>query len=386
MSPLESGDPDGDTEPGGVGVTGGAAHADRSRSTAAVALERLMPAWTQDRTARFRVDRSTMHAMRAHLARCLPALLGAWLVLPGAALAHEATAPPPEWPGVLLAWSFDPLVVGLLVAVAAAYGWAVRRVGRAHPGNPHPRHRTWLFGGGVAAIAVALLSPIEAYEGVLFSVHMIQHMLLQLVAAPLLLAGGPITLALRASSPGVRRRLLAVLHSRIVRVISFPLVAWFVFAAVNWGWHFSTLYDQALESLALHYFMHATMLGAALLFWWPAIGVDPSPWRLPYPVRLFYLFLAMPQNSFLGIAIMNAPQVLYPHYVSNIRDWGIAAIDDQRLGGVIMWTLGDVAFLAGLAVVVAMWIRREERRTASLDKRLAAERAARGEGAWRPNR
>ena len=91
-----------------------------------------------------------------------------------------------------------------------------------------------------------------------------------------------------------------------MRVLSFPLLAWLLFAAVNWGWHFSTLYNDALENPALHYLQHATFLAAALLFWWPIIGADPAPWRLPHPVRLFYLFLAMPQNSFLGVALMNA--------------------------------------------------------------------------------
>lgn len=310
----------------------------------------------------------------------------AWLALPAVVLAHDATAPAPRFPDILLAWSFDPLAVGLIAVVAGAYLWAVRRVDREHPRNRNPRHRTWLFMAGLAAMAVALLSPIEAYEGLLFSVHMVQHMLLQLVAAPLLLAGGPMTLALRASSPPVRRRLLAVLHSRVVRVISFPLVAWIAFAAVNWGWHFSTLYDQALENVALHYFQHATFMAAALLFWWPVVGADPSPWRMPYPTRLFYLFLALPQSSFLGIAIMQAPRVLFPHYVTNIRDWGPTPIEDQQLGGVIMWTVGDLAFLIGMGVVVWLWVRHEDRRAASLDRRLAAERASRGEEAWRPRR
>ena len=120
---------------------------------------------------------------------------------------------------------------------------------------------------GLAAIGVALLSPIEAYEGALFSVHMVQHMLLQLVAAPLLLPGdrSPWRCAPRARP--VRRGLLSILQSRIVHVISFPLVAWLLFAATNWGWHFSTLYDDALESTALHYLQHATLLaiGAPLL-------------------------------------------------------------------------------------------------------------------------
>ncbi len=306
---------------------------------------------------------------------------------PSAVLAHGAFAPAPVLPDVLFAWSFDPLAVALIAITGGGYLWMAGRVNLAHPGHPHPRHRTWLFIGGLVVIGVALLSPIEAYEGVLFSVHMVQHMLLQLVAAPLLLAGGPITLALRAASPTLRRRLLAVLQSRVVHAISFPLVAWLLFAAVNWGWHFSTLYDDALENAALHYFQHASFLAAALLFWWPAIGVDPSPWRIPHPLRLFYLFLAMPQSSFLGISIMDAPRILYPHYATNVRDWGISPLADQELGGVIMWTVGDVAFLVGMAVVVWIWVRHEDRRTARLDRRLAAERAAAGdEAAWRPNR
>ncbi|MGH2385506.1 MAG: cytochrome c oxidase assembly protein [Candidatus Limnocylindria bacterium] len=306
-----------------------------------------------------------------------PAILLALLAAPGFVLAHGTDAPAPELPGVLLQWTFDPLALLGLVVTAAVYLWAVRRVNATHPANLQPAYRSWLFLGGLAAIGVALVSPIEAYEGVLFSVHMVQHMLLELVAAPLLLAGAPITLALRAARPSARKRLLSMLQSRIVHVISFPVVAWVLFAAVNWGWHFSVLYDDALENVALHYVQHATFLGAALLFWWPVIGADPSPWRLPHPVRLLYLFLAMPQNSFLGVALMSASTVLYPHYVTNMRDWGMSPVDDQALGGVIMWVVGDVAFLAGMMIVVVLWMRHEDRRTVRLDRRLAAERTTR---------
>ncbi|MGH2445342.1 MAG: cytochrome c oxidase assembly protein [Candidatus Limnocylindria bacterium] len=313
--------------------------------------------------------------------RRLPPLIAlAWmLVTPAAVLAHGADAPAPTFPGVLLAWRFDPLAVIGIVATATAYLWAVRCVNEAHPGNRHPLYRTWLFMGGLAAIGFALVSPIEAYEGLLFSVHMTQHILLEMVAAPLLLAGAPITLTLRAASPSVRRWLLAVLHSRIVHAISFPVVAWLLFAAVNWGWHFSVLYDQALENTALHYFQHATFLGAALLFWWPVVGADPSPWRLPHPVRLLYLFLALPQNSFLGVALLSANTVLYPHYVTNGRAWGMSPLEDQQLGGVLMWVIGDLAFVIVMLVVVWLWMRYEERRTVRVDARLAADRAARGE-------
>jgi putative copper resistance protein D len=310
--------------------------------------------------------------------RLIAAAIGWLLLTPGLVMAHGADAPTPTFPGVLAQWSFDPLaVIGLLLA-GGLYVAAVRQVNAAHPANPHPRWRTWLFLGGLATIGVALLSPIEAYEGALFSVHMVQHMLLQLVAAPLLLAGAPITLALRVASPAVRRRLLAILHSRVLRALSFPVLAWALFAATNWGWHYSTLYNDALENQLLHYLQHANFLVVALLFWWPAIGADPSPWRLPHPVRLFYLFLAMPQQSFLGVSLLQAPTVLYPHYVTNVRDWGMTPLEDQQLGAVIMWVVGDMAFLAGMAVVVILWMRHEERRTARLDARLASERAARG--------
>ena len=202
-------------------------------------------------------------------------------------------------------------------------------------------------------------------------------MLLELVAAPLLLLGAPATLALRAASPSARRPLLRLLHSRLAAALTFPLLTWILFAAVNWGWHFSTLYDQALENVPLHYLQHATFLAAALLFWWPVIGADPGRWRLPYPARLFYLFLAMPQNSFLGVALMSAPAVLYPHYLSNLRTWGPSALADQNLGGIVMWVFGDLVFLAGMAAVVAAWVRHEDRRTARLDARLDREAAAR---------
>jgi putative copper resistance protein D len=306
--------------------------------------------------------------------RLIP-LLPASLVLasPAVALAHGATAVPPAFPGILFDWRFEPLPVAGIAVAAVGYLWLARRVGSAHPRNPPKAWRVWLFLAGLLALALALLSPIEAYEGSLFSVHMVQHMLLELVAAPLLLAGAPITLVLRAAGARLRHAILRVLHSLPMRVLSFPLLAWLLFAAVNWGWHFSTLYNDALENPVLHYLQHASFLAAALLFWWPIIGADPAPWRLPHPVRLFYLFLAMPQNSFLGVALMNAGAVLYPHYVTNLRSWGPSPLDDQALGGLIMWAVGDVAFLAGMALVVGLWVREEDRRTARLDARLDAE-------------
>ena len=295
--------------------------------------------------------------------------MGLALAVPARSVAHGEAAPAPTFPDVLLQWRPEPIV--LVALAAAAFAWVIlaRRVSVAHPATQHPRWRSAAFLGGLAVLAMALMSPIEAYEGQLFSVHMLQHMLIELVAAPLLLLGAPATLGLRAASPSVRARLLLVLHSRAVTVLSFPLLAWVLFAAVNWGWHFSSLYNDALETPWLHDVEHLTFLGAALLFWWPVVGADPARWRLPHPVRLFYLFLAMPQNSFLGIALMSAPLALYPHYLTNVRDWGPTPIVDQNVGGMLMWVGGDVVFLLAMGFVVAAWVRAEDRRTARADAR-----------------
>ena len=311
--------------------------------------------------------------MRTRLAPFAAASLA--LGIPALALAHGGAAPEPSFPAVLLQWRFEPLVLAGLAAAAIGWLFLLRRVRGRHPAHPHPTWRSAAFLTGLVVLAVALTSPIEAYEGELFSVHMLQHMLLELVAAPLLLLGAPATLALRAASPSVRGRLLTVLHSRAVAVVSFPVLAWILFAAVNWGWHFSRLYNDALEIGWLHDLQHLTFLGAALLFWWPVVGADPSRWRLPHPVRLFYLFLAMPQNSFLGIALMSAPTALYPHYLTNLRTWGPSPAVDQSVGGMLMWVGGDVVFLLAMGLVVAAWVRAEDRQTAREDAREDARLA-----------
>jgi cytochrome c oxidase assembly factor CtaG len=301
----------------------------------------------------------------------------AGLVDPAATLAHGAVPPAPTWPEVLWAWTFNPLPALAVASGAVGYWWLVRRVARRHPRNPVPRSRHWAWGAGLAAVAVALLSPIETYSGALLTVHMLQHLLLQFVAAPLLLLAAPVTLVLRAVDQDTRRTLLAVLHSRAVKALTFPVLAWFLFAAVNWGWHFSELYDYALEVEWVHVLQHAMLFGVALLFWFPVIGADPGPWRLPYPVRLFYLFLAMPQNSFLGVAIMNAAAVLYPHYATLERDWGTDPLVDQQAAGTLMWVWGDLTFLLAMLLVIAAWVRQEERRNTRDEARQDAEAAPR---------
>ena len=295
---------------------------------------------------------------------------------PSPVLAHGYAPPPDSIWSVLLAWQFEAHIILPLAATALIYHLAVRSVNAAHPHNHVPRLRYWSWMGGLAVLFIALASPIATYDTTLFSVHMVQHVLLTLVAAPLLVMGTPITLLLRYSSAATRRRvILPILHSWPVRIISFPVVTWIIFAAVMWGSHFSPLFNASLDDDGIHLLEHALYLGAGLLFWWPVVGADPSPWRLPHPARIAYLFLGMPQSSFLGLAIFSAPAVLYSHYETLVRPWGPTPLEDQAFAGGLMWVLGDMVFLIALVLAVWVWLRAEEREGARLDAQLDRDEA-----------
>jgi cytochrome c oxidase assembly factor CtaG len=262
---------------------------------------------------------------------------------------------------VLSTWSADPLPwIGIVVAMVG-YLAAVRVVNRHHPTNRVRGWRIAAFLGGVVVLGVALLSAVDVYAESLFSVHMVQHLLLAMVAPPLLALGAPVTLALRVASPRVRRGiLLPLLHSRLVKTVSWPPVGWVVFAGVMWATHFTPLFNAALENDALHSAEHLLYLGAGALFWWPVVGADPVRWRLSPIGRMIYLASQMPFNTAVGLAIYFAPAVLYPHYVAITRTWGPDPFTDQQLAGIVMWGIGDVILLGALVLAVAAWLRADE--------------------------
>jgi putative membrane protein len=270
---------------------------------------------------------------------------------------------------ILRSWTFDPVVVLALVAAGALYAHGLTLVRPAKPSFPRWRGACFLSSLGV--FSLALLSPIQAYSGRLFSVHMVQHLLLTMVAAPLMVLGTPVLLALRASSPSFRSRVLAPLvHGRAAALISNPVVAWSSFTVALWGSHFSNLYQAALGNDAVHGLEHLLYLGAALLFWRPIVGLEVGPARLSHPGRLLYLFLAMPQMAFLGLAIYSSDQVLYPHYVTTASALGTSALADQHLAGALMWIASMVLMLPAMAFVLFDWMRKENREGARLDARL----------------
>lgn len=254
-------------------------------------------------------------------------------------------------------WTIEPLLLAAIGLAAAAWLVAVARVNEAHRRTPVPAWRSVAFLGGLLTLFVALASPIDTFADDLFSVHMLQHVLIAFVAAPLLVLGAPGTLLLRVASHGVRRAvLLPMLHSRPVRMLTFPAFTWLLFAVVMWVAHFSPLFELALESDGIHQLEHLAFLVSGFLYWLPAIGSDPLPHRLSSSGRLLYLFLGMPQSSLLGLVIVSQTTVMYPHYVA------AGALADQRLAGTVMWIGGDLISVALIGVAGWLWLQAEARR------------------------
>lgn len=255
------------------------------------------------------------------------------------------------------------VLVGGFVA-GSGYALAAWRINRAHPRSPVSRWRVLAFLSGVGAIIVALASPLDAWADRLLTAHMVQHLLLAMVVPLLLALGAPVTLVLRAVSPDVRNRLiLPLLHSRAVQLMTSPYLAWALFSIVMWEAHFSPLYNAALENESLHALEHLAFLVTGCLFWWPVVAADPMPRRLGYGGRMAYLLVQMPVNAAVGLAIYFASGVLYAHYAAVDRPLGIDPLSDQQVGGLVMWTVGDLLLLAAVTYVAASWMRADARRS-----------------------
>jgi putative copper resistance protein D len=217
---------------------------------------------------------------------------------------------------------------------------------------------------GLACIVIALDSGIDAYDERLVSVHMVQHMLLLLVAPLLLLSGRPVILALRAI-PGRRRRALAAILYRLA-VLTRPLVCLAVFSAVLVATHLPAFYEATLRHPALHDAEHALYVLAGLLLWWPLLDADPVPaHRLSGFGRLVYLLATMPAMAILGAYLNRHLTLVYPSYGPPARAMGISAIVDQQQAGAIMWVAGSAVVIAvGLWAVIAALVAEERRQQA----------------------
>lgn len=248
------------------------------------------------------------------------------------------------------------LVLALLLGATGA--WYV--VQACRPGVRVPAWRSAAFLGGLSAVLVALASPIDALAERSFTAHMVQHLLLTVVAAPLLLLGRPLTLALR-SGPG-RPWIRRAVRSREFGALTHPVVAWLAFVGTMYATHLGPLYEAALRSPAWHAAEHSLFLATALLFWLPVVGDTPARHRLGHGARLLYLALAMPAEGFLALAIFSAGRALYPAYA------GPGALDDQRSAAVVMWIVGDMMLLGAIALAALAWKADEETRQRRIEE------------------
>jgi putative copper resistance protein D len=264
-----------------------------------------------------------------------------------------------------------------ILASTAAYLWGVASLRRR--GHRWPVVRTVFFLAGLGVLALATVSGLAAYDTTLISVHMVQHMLMGMVAPILLALGAPVTLALRTLSRGPRQRLLAVLHSRVARVLTFPLVTYGIFVASPFALYFSDFYRATLTSTWLHELMHLHFVLAGCLFFWPLIGLDPLPGRMSYPLRALMMFLSTPFHTVLGLTVMQSAALLGGDFYPSLGLTWAEPYADQRLAGGILWAGGEFVSVAMLGALVVQWMRAADREARRVDRaldRAEAEAAA----------
>lgn len=304
--------------------------------------------------------RSTLaiRARRGLAAGCLLACDAARAHLPPGLAAPGAAAP---MTGGLADWSFEPWTTGLMATSAIAYAIGLVRLWRrAGVGRGIRRREAVYFAAGWLTLVVALLSPLDPLGVSLFSAHMLQHELLMIVAAPLMVLARPLA-AWTWALPLVARRFVGRCvagrgFAAAWRLLTGALAAWLLHALALWAWHVPALFERALVDDAVHTAQHASFLVTALLFWWAVLG---RPGRsAPLGASLLYLFGTMMHSSLLGALLTFSPTVWFPTYVARSAAFGLHPIEDQQLGGLIMWVPGGLAYLvAALAIAAAALAR-----------------------------
>jgi len=265
----------------------------------------------------------------------------------------------------LQTWDFDHVVVWLLPFFAALYARGFLRIHRQMPGR-YPSWRLASFEAGIAAMFVAIASPLDALGELLLHLHMTQHMLLMMVAPPLIWLGQPAVPLLRGFPPRLAAAVFQPLFiSRVLRrlghTLTHPAVSWAAFAVVVVVWHLPQFYERGLHSEMWHSVQHGCFFSASLLFWWPVVHVWPSHERWPRWAIIPYLVTADLINTALSATLCFSNHVLYPTYETVPRVLNLSPLEDQVLAGVIMWVPGSLAFLLP-AIVLAVRLF-EPRRT-----------------------
>jgi cytochrome c oxidase assembly factor CtaG len=267
-------------------------------------------------------------------------------------------------------WEFDRYLACGIAVAAVLYVVGVVRMHRRGDGWPWLRTVSFLV-GGLGSITLATMSAIGAYDDTLFTDHMIQHMILSMVSPVFLALGAPVTLALRTSRPAPRKILLAVLHSRVARFLTWTPVAFAHFVLLPFVLYHTEWYAATLQHNWLHELLHVQILAAGCLFFWPLLGLDPLPGRISYPARMLVTFLSLPFHAILGLSVMLQTSLIAGDYYRELgRPWGPSLSADQYAGGGVLWAAGDLVGLLFFGTMFFQWQRAEGRTAVREDRRL----------------
>ncbi|OBF27907.1 cytochrome c oxidase assembly protein [Mycobacterium sp. ACS4331] len=280
----------------------------------------------------------------------------------------------PSLANLVTVWRFDPLLGTAALVLAAAYLYGVHRLKRRDDAWPVGRTVAWI--SGCAALLIATSSGVRAYGSAMFSVHMGEHMALNMFVPVLLVLGAPVTLALRVlppagagGTPGPREWVVWFVHSPITRFLSHPITAFSLFVGSLYAVYFTPLFDTLIRYHWGHEFMSVHFLLTGYLFYWGIIGVDPGPSRLPFLGRLGLLFAVMPFHAFFGIATMTMSTNLGDYFYRSLAlPWVGDLSDDQHLGGAIAWGSSELPVILVVVALVAQWARQDRRDGARKDR------------------
>ncbi|MCU1493203.1 MAG: integral rane protein [Acidimicrobiaceae bacterium] len=272
----------------------------------------------------------------------------------------------------LTAWQFGPFQLAVIVAVVALAAWYLQADWKlAARGRRWSRKRTAAFLSGLVVVDLALQSPIAGYTGTYFQAHIVQHLLLMVVGPPLLALGAPSTLLLQTAARPTKERWLRILNSKPFAVISHPLSAWVLYYGAMYMFFLTPIVGYSMNHMALMDLINLGFLGGATLFWWPTIGVDPVPhWKLGYGARMLNLFIGVPVETWLGVALMNESR-LAAHV-----DAPMYSLASVHSGGSLLWMFSELASAGAILPIFIQWMRSEDRKAARADAALDAEEAA----------
>ncbi|TGZ19498.1 membrane protein [Streptomyces sp. S816] len=279
---------------------------------------------------------------------------------------------PPFTLGRGLAFSAEPFFLITCLLGLGLYAWGVVRLRRR--GDTWPVARTFSYVIGVLTIMLVMCTKLNDYGMVMFSVHMVQHMIISMLSPILILLGAPVTLALRAlptagrGRKGPRELLLMLLHSRYMRVITHPLFTIPMFIASLYVLYFTPLFDFLMGSKTGHIAMMVHFLAVGVVFFWPIIGVDPGPHRPGHLMRMLELFAGMPFHAFFGIALMMASTPMVNTFLHPPASLGIDPLSDQNSAGGIAWAFSEVPSVLVLIALLFQWYGSEKRHARRKDR------------------